>query len=264
MAHSVSHTQLTPDGFDCVNDGQDQQSVSCSVIIPCKNEKGTIADAVLRTPLMGKHTELIFVLGGSTDGTEEAVKACIQAYPSRDIKLIFQKGIGKGDAVRAGFAAASGDVLMILDGDLTVAPEALPSFFDALVKGKGDLVVGSRLAFSMEQGAMRFLNLLGNRFFGWVVGKLIDQPLEDALCGTKVLYAKDYQVMKNVGWLGREDPFGDFDLLFNAAKHGLKIFQVPVHYRSRVYGRTQIHRFRHGWMLFCLCWAALWRLKLSK
>jgi len=243
---------------------RNSEEVSCSVIVPCKNEKGTVADAVLRTPLMGKHTELIFVLGGSTDGTEEVVKACIEAHPDLDIKLMWQKGKGKGDAVRTGFDAAKGDVLMILDGDLTVTPEELPRFFNALIKGRGDLVVGCRLVYPMEHGAMRFLNLQGNRTFGWIVSQLVGQPLQDALCGTKVLYAQDHHMVKDVQWLGREDPFGDFDLLFNAAKHGRKIVQVPVHYQSRSYGATQIRRFLHGWKLFCLCWAALWRLKLTK
>jgi glycosyltransferase involved in cell wall biosynthesis len=218
----------------------------------------------MRTPTMGRHTELIFVLGGSTDGTEDAVRSAMNGCPDRDIKMVLQPGVGKGDAVRAGFAAATGDVLIILDGDLTVSPEELPRFFDAVVSGQADLAVGCRLSVPMEQGAMRFLNIWGNRLFAWVVGRLIGQPLGDALCGTKALWAKDYRMASETLWLGREDPFGDFDLLFNAAKFHQKIIQLPVRYGSRVYGSTHIRRFWHGWKLFCLCWSAFRRLRLAR
>ena len=240
---------------------REASAVSCSVIIPCKNERGTVEAAIARTPVMGAHTELIFVVGNSTDGTAEEVERCMAVHSGIDIRLIRQTGVGKGDAVRRGFDAARGDVLMILDGDLTVAPEDLPKFFDALVSGRADLAVGSRLVYPMEQQAMRFLNLLGNRFFGWVLSCLLGQRIIDTLCGTKVLFASDY---KKLAKARRDvcdfDPFGDFDLLLGASKLVRKIVEVPVRYRDRVYGTTQIHRFRHGFLLLRVCWTAFRKL----
>ena len=217
--------------------------------------------AIARTPVMGAHTELIFVVGNSTDGTAEEVERCMAVYSGTDIRLIRQTGTGKGDAVRRGFDAARGDILMILDGDLTVAPEDLPKFFDALISGRAELAVGSRLVYPMEQQAMRFLNLLGNRFFGWVLSCLLGQRILDTLCGTKVLFASDY---KKLAKARRDvcdfDPFGDFDLLLGASKLVRKIVEVPVRYRDRVYGTTQIHRFRHGFLLLRVCWTAFRKL----
>lgn len=243
---------------------RDGSRLSCSVVVPCLNERGTVEAAIRRTPRLGAHTELIFVVGQATDGTAEEVARCIAAYPDRDVRLIRQTGRGKGQAVREGFDAARGDVLMILDGDLTVLPEELPKFFEVLASGRGELVSGGRLVYPMAQGAMRGLNWVGNRFFGLAFSYLIGQRILDTLCGTKALFAADYRRIA----AGREalcdfDPFGDFDLLLGAAKLNRKIVEVPVRYRDRVYGTTQIHRFRHGWMLLRMCWVALWKLKFS-
>lgn len=240
---------------------REASAVSCSVIVPCKNERGTVEEAIVRTPHMGADVELIFVVGPSTDGTAEEVERCMAVYADANIRLIRQTGIGKGDAVRQGFEAARGDVLMILDGDLAVAPEELPKFFDALVSGRAELAVGTRLIYPMEHEAMRFLNLLGNRFFGRVLSCLLGQRISDTLCGTKALFASDYRKVVRV----REevcdfDPFGDFDLLLGASKRVRKIVEVPVRYRDRVYGTTQIHRFRHGYLLLRVCWAAFRKL----
>ncbi|HXV84483.1 MAG TPA: glycosyltransferase family 2 protein, partial [Candidatus Binatia bacterium] len=169
----------------------------------------------------------------------------------RDIKVFVQKGVGKADAVQLGFSEASGDIVMILDADLSVAPEDLPQFFDALVSGKGEFLNGSRLVYAMDPRAMRFLNLLGNKFFALLLSRLLGQPIKDTLCGTKVLWKSDYQrIAAGRNYFGDFDPFGDFDLLFGAAKLNLKIVEVPVRYRERSYGETNISRFTHGWLLF--------------
>jgi SAM-dependent methyltransferase len=238
-------------------------SVSCTVVIPCRNEKGNIADAVRRTPEMGRHTEILFVDGNSSDGTVEAIHEQIRLHPERDIKLLPQgEGRGKGDAVRKGFAAATGEVLMILDGDLTVSPEELPKFFYALVSGKGEFINGSRLVYQMENQAMRFLNLLGNKFFSRAFTYLLEQRFRDTLCGTKVLYKRDYaKIAANRHYFGDFDPFGDFDLLFGAAKLNLKIVEIPVRYHNRTYGETKISRFTHGWLLIKMCVVAYRKLK---
>ncbi len=225
---------------------------SVSVICPCRNERGNIREAVRRTPIMGPATELVFVDGNSNDGTVEEIEAVIREYKGPlSIRLVLQgDGKGKGDAVRKGFAAAQNDLLMILDSDLTVPPEDLPKFYEAWVKGKGDFINGVRLVYPMEGEAMRFLNLLGNKFFSLALSWLLEQPIKDSLCGTKVLSREHYQrIADNRAFFGDFDPFGDFDLLFGAARLSLKIVDLPVRYRARVYGDTKISRFRDGLLL---------------
>jgi SAM-dependent methyltransferase len=225
-----------------------------SVVCPCRNEAGNIKSLVQRLPAMGSHTELIFVEGHSRDDTLEQCRRIAAMRPDRDIKVFTQQGRGKGDAVRLGFAQASGDALMILDADLSVAPEDLPQFYDALVQGKGEFINGSRLVYAKDPKAMRFLNLLGNKFFALLLTRLLGQPVKDTLCGTKVLYRIDYErIAKGRAYFGDFDPFGDFDLLFGAAKQNLKIVEVPIRYRQRVYGTTNISRFTHGWLLVQMC-----------
>ncbi len=240
-----------------------ETSLSCSVVIPARNEKGNIEEAVRRVPAMGSRTEIIFVEGNSRDGTAEEIERVIAAYPERDVKLLRQgSGVGKGDAVRKGFAAATGDVLMILDADLTVTPEDLPKFFSALCSGRGEFVHGSRLVYPMEKQAMRFLNTLGNKFFSIAFSWLLDQRFKDTLCGTKVLRRADYErIAAGRSYFGDFDPFGDFDLIFGAAKLDLKIIEIPIRYRERTYGTTQISRFSHGWLLLRMCLFAMRRIK---
>lgn len=221
-----------------------------SVICPCRNEAGNVEEVVRRLPAMGRHTELIFVEGHSTDDTLERCRLAAAKTTARDIKVLVQRGKGKGDAVRLGFAKASGDVLMILDADLSVAPEDLPHCYEALVSGKGEFINGSRLVYSMDPRAMRFLNLLGNKCFARLLSSLLGQPIKDTLCGTKVLWQADYRSIEaGRSHFGGLDPFGDFDLLLGAAKLNLKIVELPVRYHERTYGQTNIDRFRHGWLL---------------
>jgi hypothetical protein len=238
------------------------EDVSCSVIIPCRNEKGNIEQAVLRTPKMGRRMEIIFVEGNSRDGTYEECERVKALYPQKDIKVVVQDGKGKGDAVRKGFCLAKNDVLMILDADLTVPPEDMPKFFNAIISGKGEFINGSRLVYQMEKEAMRYLNLLGNKFFSRAFTYLLEQRIRDTLCGTKVLWKEDYEkIHAGRKYFGDFDPFGDFDLLFGAAKLNLKIVEIPIRYRERTYGKTQISRFRHGLLLFKMTFVALKKIK---
>lgn len=233
-----------------------------SVIIPARNEAGNISHIFSRTPEMGWTTELVFVEGHSGDKTYEAIEDAIADHPSRSCKLLRQAGTGKGDAVRLGFAHASGEILMILDADLTVPPEDLSRFYEALRSGKGELINGVRLVYPLERQAMRFLNLVGNKFFGLAFSWLLGQPIRDTLCGTKVLWKKDYErIAGNRAYFGDFDPFGDFDLLFGAAKLNLKIVEVPIRYRRRSYGSTNIQRWRHGWLLLKMVLFASRRMK---
>jgi 2-polyprenyl-3-methyl-5-hydroxy-6-metoxy-1,4-benzoquinol methylase len=221
-----------------------------SVIIAARNEEGHIADIFKRTPSMGGGTELIFVEGGSSDNTFAVIEREIEKNPQKRAFVYRQTGKGKGDAVRLGFSKASGEILMILDADMTVAPENLPLFYDALVNGKGEFINGVRLVYPMEREAMRFCNLVGNKFFSLAFSWLLGQPIKDTLCGTKVLTRKNYEnIAANRAYFGDFDPFGDFDLIFGAAKQSLKIIDLPIRYRDRHYGNTNISRWRHGVIL---------------
>lgn len=233
-----------------------------SVIVPVRNEEGNIPAIFERVPQMGGGTELIFVEGGSSDDTWGVIQRSLPSYPSLSPRAFQQQGKGKGDAVRLGFAEAHGDILMILDADLTVAPEDLPRFYDAISTGKGEFINGVRLVYPMEEKAMRLLNLFGNKFFSLAFSWLLGQPIKDTLCGTKVLWKHDYlKIMGNRSYFGDFDPFGDFDLLFGAFKLNLKYVEVPIRYRERTYGETNIHRFRHGILLFKMLIFAARRIK---
>lgn len=233
-----------------------------SVIVPARNESGNIKAIFERTPRMGRETELIFVEGHSKDDTYAAIEREVAAHPSTPSLLLRQTGIGKADAVRLGFSKAKGDVLMILDADMTVPPEDLPRFYEALVSGKGEFINGVRLVYPMEKEAMRALNFLGNKFFSLAFSWLLGQPIKDTLCGTKVLWKKDYErIAANRSYFGEFDPFGDYDLIFGAAKLNLRIIDMPIRYRERTYGSTNISRWKHGLLLLSMVAFAAQRIK---
>lgn len=244
------------------NRGRQTGPLAVSVVIPARNEAGNIEDAVLRTPEMGAGTEIIFVEGHSRDNTWEEIERVARKYPARRIKTLRQSGQGKGDAVRAGFAAAEGDLFIILDADLTVPPEEMPKFYEAVVSGRTEFANGSRLVYPMEKAAMRFLNMCANKTFGILFTWILGQSVKDTLCGTKVLRRADYErIVANRAYFGDFDPFGDFDLLFGAARLNMKILDVPVRYRDRIYGSTNIHRWRHGFLLLRMVVFAARKLK---
>jgi len=239
---------------------------SVSIIVPARNEKGNIEELVRRTPHFGTAQEIIFVEGHSRDGTWEEIErvAALHSGGKRTIRAARQEGTGKGDAVRKGFALARNELLMILDADMTVAPEDLIRFYDAAERGKADFINGSRLVYPMEKEAMRFLNTLANKFFALLFTWLLGQPIKDTLCGTKVLLKSDYErIAAARAYFGDFDPFGDFDLLFGAVKQNLKIIDLPIRYRERRYGTTQIQRFAHGWLLLKMSFFAARKLKFN-
>jgi SAM-dependent methyltransferase len=234
----------------------------CTVVIPARNEAGNIEPAVLRTPELGFGTEIILVEGHSSDNTWEEILRVRAKYPERNINAIRQSTSGKGGAVREAFDIATGDLLFILDADLTMPPEELPKFYEVARNGNGDFVNGVRLVYPMEGEAMRFLNMVGNHFFSLVFSALLGQRIKDTLCGTKVLFRKDYQeIARNRSYFGDFDPFGDFDLLFGAAKLNLRIIDLPIRYRARTYGQTNIQRWKHGLLLLRMTLFAARRLK---
>jgi SAM-dependent methyltransferase len=233
-----------------------------SVIVPARNEEGNIRRIIERMPEPLRQPEVIFVEGHSADRTSEAIRSEIEAHPDWNIRMIRQDGVGKGDAVKQGFSQATGDILMILDADMTVAPEDLPRFAAALMSGKAELVNGVRLVYPMGEKAMRLVNLVGNKAFGLTFSWLLGQPIKDTLCGTKALWREDYEkIAGNRAYFGDFDPFGDFDLIFGAAKLNLKIMDLPVRYRERTYGQTNIRRWKHGWLLIRMIFFASSRIK---
>jgi glycosyltransferase involved in cell wall biosynthesis len=240
-----------------------QQGVSC--VIPARNERGNIENALKRFPDLGREAEIIFVEGHSTDGTWEEILRVSTVYRDQfRILAVQQQGKGKADAVRLGFSHAREDLLVILDADLTMPPEMLSRFSFAYDQGHGDFINGSRLVYPMEGAAMRFLNRMGNVFFAKLLSAVLDVRLGDSLCGTKLLTRHDYERM--VAWrqdFGEFDPFGDFELLFPAAELGLEIVDVPVRYLARTYGETNIQRFRHGLQLLKMTWVGLVRIKMG-
>lgn len=239
------------------------RGLTCSVIVPARNEAGNIRPALDRIPVLGGGTEVIFVEGHSRDDTWDVIQREVATYagPHR-VRCLRQPGKGKWDAVHAGFAAATGDVLVIQDADLTAPPEDLPKFFHAVASGATEFANGSRLVYPMESRAMRFLNFLGNKFFAVALSFVLGQPVKDSLCGTKMLLRSDYErLLRRIAPFGNFDPFGDFNLLFGSTLLGLKIRDVPVRYKDRTYGETNISRFRHGWILLRMTWFGLRHLR---
>ncbi len=236
---------------------------SVSVVVPARNEAGNIDAIVERLPAMGPADELIFIEGGSSDDTWARIEAAQRQWEGkRRIVIGRQGGKGKGDAVRKGFELASNEILMILDADITVPPEDLPKFYRAIVDGKGEFINGSRLVYPMERHAMRFINLLGNKFFALAFSWVLGQRFKDTLCGTKVLTAQSYRrLARNRTYFGEFDPFGDFDLIFGASRMGLRIVEIPINYGERTYGETNISRWRHGALLIAMLGFAARKLK---
>ncbi len=259
-----------------------REQASVTVVIPCRTEEGNVDAAVERVPEMGRSTEIVFVDGHSTDGTVERIERAIERERGRrDIRLIHQTPrdqaaasaedpdrmlrLGKGDAVRKGFAAAKGDIVMILDADLTVAPEDLPRVVEVLAEGRARFVNGSRLVYPMEQESMRFLNLCGNKAFSLAFTWLLGQAIKDTLCGTKALFREDYErIAAGRAYFGDFDPFGDFDLLFGAARLGLPIVDMPVRYARRTAGVSKVRLVGHGLLLVRMSAIAFRKFKWNR
>jgi 2-polyprenyl-3-methyl-5-hydroxy-6-metoxy-1,4-benzoquinol methylase len=236
----------------------------CSVVVPARNESGNIRAALERIPALGAGTEVVFVEGNSKDDTWDTIQREVSAYRGpHKVLAVKQPGRGKWDAVRAGFEVCTGDILVIQDADLTAPPEDLPKFFEAVISGSAEFANGSRLVYPMEAKAMRFLNLLGNKFFALSLSYVLGQPVKDSLCGTKMMLRSDYVRLKErIKELGDFDPFGDFNLLFGSALLDLRIRDIPVRYKDRTYGETNISRFKHGWLLLRMTLFGLFRIRM--
>jgi glycosyltransferase involved in cell wall biosynthesis len=235
------------------------------VIIPCKDEKGNVDAAVRRIPQLGRETEIIFCDDQSTDGTADEIMRVRASYPYKNVRFEKGPGICKSKNVWTGFDAATCDILMILDADLTTMPEELSYFLEVIASGQAEFVNGSRLVYPVPKGAMNTANMLGNKFFSVVFSYLLGQRIKDTLCGTKVLWRSDWQRIKPIleSW-GMDDRWGDYELLFGAAKLNLKILDLPVHYQERIYGSTKMTKvFRNGLVMLKMCWHGFLKLKLG-
>lgn len=243
-----------------------ESEYSCSVILPARNESGHIKPALDRIEQLGHKTELIIVEGNSTDDTWEVIEKEVAAYKGPlDVSYMKQPGKGKWDAVFAGFAKARGDVIVIQDGDLTAPPEDLPKFYEAIASGNAEFANGSRLVYPMESEAMRPLNFCGNKFFALALSFVIDRPIKDSLCGTKMMLRTDYdRLLKRIEEFGEFDPYGDFNLIFGSSLLDLAIRDVPVRYKDRLYGDTNISRFSGAALLMRMTWFGLWKLRFHK
>jgi 2-polyprenyl-3-methyl-5-hydroxy-6-metoxy-1,4-benzoquinol methylase len=242
-----------------------REGLSVSVVVPCKNERGNVEDAARRIPALAGTTEIIFCDDQSTDGTAEEVLRVRSLYPEKSIRLEHGPGVCKSRNVWTGFNSATGDILMILDGDLTTIPEELPYFVEVIASGQAEFVNGSRLVYPVPKGAMSGTNMLGNKFFSVAFTYLLGQRVKDTLCGTKVLWKSDWERIKPMlGSWGTEDRWGDYELLFGAAKLNLKILDLPVHYQERIYGSTKMTKvFRNGLVMLKMCWHGFLKLKLG-
>jgi hypothetical protein len=240
-----------------------EEDYTVSVVIPCRNEAGNIEDAVMRIPQLGKGTEIIFGDDKSTDGTPDIVRQMMAKFPEKNIRLVNSPGICKAMNVWTCFDEAKNDILMILDADLTVIPEELPYFYEAIKKQRGEFINGSRLVYPMHSKAMPFFNVLGNKFFSLAFTYILDTPIKDTLCGTKVIFRRDFAEVKKLrnSW-GINDRWGDYELIFGAAKMHLKIVDLPVHYYERTYGETKMTgRIKNGLIMLKMCRAALMKIK---
>lgn len=241
-----------------------KNNYSVSIIIPTRNEAGNIKNLIKRLPHMGKSMELIFVEGHSKDDTWKIILENKNKYKDYKIAAYKQSGIGKADAVRLGVKKASGDIIIILDADLSVSPEELPKFYQALATSKGEFINGTRLVYPLEKQSMRFLNIVGNKIFSIIFSWILDQRLTDTLCGTKAFFRKDYNKIQALRkYFGDFDPFGDYELIFGTVKLNRKVVEVPIRYKARTYGSSNISRFTHGWLLLKMCLYAINKFKMT-
>jgi len=226
-------------------------SPSLSIIVPAKNEAGTIRKIVDELPDVGSMTEIIFIESDSSDNTLEEIKKVVAEYKGpKQLQFTSLDRPGKAEAVVKGFDMARGDICIIYDADMTVSSDEIKKIYEA-AKTDSDIFINcSRFVYPMEKGAMRGFNYLGNKIFALIIGTLVGQKMTDTLCGTKVIYRNNFDKIKQSGLIEKlGDPFGDFTLILGAKKLGLKIIEIPVTYKKRICGITNISRFKDGWKL---------------
>ena len=230
-----------------------------SIVIPARNEEGNkklLIEALNKFKKIKNKVEIVFVEGNSKDQTFEMLKKITEDFSEHfKISLLKQTSKGKKNAVVEGFNISSGDTLAIVDSDFTVD---IDDSIDAIIestKNENILINCSRTTFPMERDAMRWANYIGNRCFAIFLSIIINKPISDSLCGTKVFSRKFFNLMKNNGsWESKSDPFGDFTIIFEAANNNIKILNYPVRYYARKSGAPNISRWIDGIKLLKVCW----------
>ena len=230
-----------------------------SILIPARNEEGNkelLIEALNKFKKIPNKIEIIFVEGNSKDNTFQMLENLTKEFSKNfKISLLKQTSTGKKNAVVEGFNTSSGDTLAIIDCDFTVD---IDDSIDAIMestKNENILINCSRTTFPMEKDAMRWANYIGNRCFAIFLSILINKPISDSLCGTKVFSRKFFNLMKKNGsWESKSDPFGDFTIIFEAANNNIKILNYPVRYYARRSGAPNISRWLDGIKLLKVCW----------
>jgi hypothetical protein len=232
---------------------------SVTICLTVRNERGNIEPIVKKLPLLCDRQEILFVEGHSTDGTREEIERVIATNPEKNIRVIGQPGKGQGDAIRVGFKEAQGEVIILYEGDGTSDPRDLYYVWEAMQSKRFEFIEGSRLVYPFHTKAMPWTNKIGNMIFAKWFSFFLGQRVTDVLSGIKAILKKDYELLYTQwGFLGVPDPFGDFELLYGAARMGLKFGEIPIHYYPRPYGTPKTRVLFHGLRLLAMAIRGYW------
>jgi glycosyltransferase involved in cell wall biosynthesis len=218
-----------------------------SVIIPCYNERPTVATVIDRVRAVGLAHEIIVVDDGSTDGSREVLA---QIDPRDDLKIILHDhNQGKGAAVRTGFKAATGDVFLIQDADLEYDPREYPILLRPIEEGISKVVYGSRFLGGPRK-AMFFWNMVANRTLTFVTNILYNAILSDMETCYKVFRA---EVVREIPLRSRRFDF-EPEITAKVLKRGYRIYEVPISYNGREWEEGKKITWKDGviamWTLF--------------
>ncbi len=214
------------------------EPMKVSIVIPCYNEKNTIAkivEAVRSAPVENK--EIIVIDDGSNDGTQTLLREKLSG--AIDQIIYHPVNRGKGAALRAGFEAASGDIILVQDADLEYSPEEYPVLLEPIISGKADAVFGSRFMGGRPHRVVFFWHMVGNRFLTLLSNMFTNLNLTDLETGYKAFRApliKSIQI--------EENRFGfEPEITAKLAKKRCRIYEVGISY----YGRTYEEGKKVGW-----------------
>lgn len=242
-----------------------KSSSSLSICLTVKDEEHNIEPIVSSLPVLCENQEILFVEGNSTDNTAKEIERMKMLFPHKNIRLIKQPGKGQGDAIHTGFKEAKGEIIILYEGDGTSEPYDIQYFYEAIEAGRFEFIEGSRFVYPLSHKCMPLANKIGNVVFAKWFSFFLNQRTTDVLSGIKAIRKKDYEKIYNTwGFLGIPDPFGDFELLFGSARYGLKIGEIPIRYKPRVFGESKTSVFKHGWYLLKMAFTGYFIFRNSK